>query len=136
MAKEQRQEEVLLMSLKMPQYQRQVQYQRTGMNNEEAQGFQTLANQLEQFSNIQQDAMDRTAALQGEKHGQTAAAGKTSGVVMQDDSTIYSRSFNKGARMAYAAAIQTDIRSNVSRIQRENSHDVQAYNSALAWIQC
>lgn len=119
------------MPVNMPQYKRQVQFQRTGMNNEEAQGFKTLANQLEQFSNQQQDAMDRAAALQGETAGQTAAAGKTSGVVMQDDSTIYSRSFNKGARMAYAAAIQTDIRENVSRIQRENSHDVMAYDTAL-----
>ncbi|MBT6555018.1 MAG: hypothetical protein HON50_05325 [Candidatus Marinimicrobia bacterium] len=119
------------MAINIPQYQRQVQYQRTGMNNEEAQGFKSLASQLEQFSNTQQTAMDRAAALQGETSGQMAAAGKTSGVVMQDDSTIYSRSFNKGARMAYAAAIQTDIRENVSRIQRENSYDVTAYDTAL-----
>ena len=112
-------------------YQSSVQIQPTRMGNEEAQGFQTLANKLQSFANQQHSIADRDAAREGELAGQTQAAGKRSGVEFQDAGTIRGRAFNKGALMAHAAQIQIDVRTDVANFARNNPYDIAGFDSQV-----
>ena len=112
-------------------FQRQTTFERPRIDMTEAQGLQSLASKLQQFSNRQQTVMDRQAALEGERAGQAAASGKVGGVDLKQEQTIRAHAFNKGAQMAHAAAIQTDIRANVGRIELEHKSDPAGFEAAL-----
>ena len=112
-------------------YQRSVQIQPTAMGNEQAQGFQSLADKLQSFANQQGQIADRDAAREGELSGQTAASGKSSGVDFHEGNTIRGRAFNKGALMAHAAQIQIDVRSNVANFARTNPFNVEGFDAQV-----
>jgi hypothetical protein len=112
-------------------YQRSVQIQPTAMGNEQAQGFQSLADRLQSFSNQQGQIADRDAAKEGELSGQTAASGKSSGVAFHEGDTIRGRAFNKGALMAHAAQIQIDVRSDVANFARTNPFDIEGFDAQV-----
>jgi len=115
----------------MQRYQRSVQIQPTRMGNEQAQGFQTLANRLQSFANQQHQIADKDAERAGTLAGQSAASGKRSGVDFQDTGTIRGRAFNKGAVLAHAAQIQIDVRTDVSNFARENQYDVTGFDTKV-----
>jgi len=115
----------------MQRYQRSVQIQPTAMGNEQAQGFQTLANRLQSFANQQHQIADQDAAREGELAGQTAASGKSSGVEFQDAGTIRGRAFNKGALMAHAAQIQIDVRADVQNFARANPLNIEGFDTQV-----
>ncbi len=112
-------------------YQRSVQIQPTAMGNEQAQGFQSLANKLQSFANQQSQIADQDAAREGELSGQTAASGKSSGVDFHEGNTIRGRAFNKGALMAHAAQIQIDVRSDVANFARTNPFDIEGFDTQV-----
>lgn len=112
-------------------YQRSEQVTPAGVSTAKAQSYKSLADKLQNFSNRQQDQADNQASREGELAGQTAAAGKSSGVGFQDADTIRGRAFNKGALMAHAAQIQIDVRDKVSTFARENPLDVAGFDSQV-----
>ncbi len=112
-------------------FQRQTTFEGPRVDMTGAQMYQSLAGKLQQFSNRQQDILDSQAALEGEQAGKAAASGKVGGVDFKQEQTIRARAFNKGAQLAHAAAIQTDIRTNVGRIELEHKNDPAGFEAAL-----
>lgn len=112
-------------------FQRETTFEKPAIDMTEARGFQTLASKLQSFSMRQQDILDSQAALEGERRGQAEAAGKVGGVELRQEQTIRARAFNKGAQMAHAAAIQTDIRSSIGRMELQHKSDPAGFDAAL-----
>lgn len=112
-------------------FRRETTFDRPRVDMTEAQGFKSLASKLQAFSSRQQGILDQQAALEGELAGKAAASGKIGGAEFKQEQTIRARAFNKGAQMAHAAAIQTDIRSNVGRLEIEHKNDPAGFEAAL-----
>jgi hypothetical protein len=115
----------------LPRYQQVETYEPARPSMGQAQALQSLSQKLAAFTQGQQRQADIFAAQEAERAGQAAAAGKKGGVEMQQPGTIRADAFNKGALMAHAAAIQTDIRETTARLETTFATNMEGFQQAM-----
>ena len=115
----------------LPRYQQVETYEPARPSMGQAQALQSLSQKLAAFTQGQQRQADIFAAQEAERAGQAAAAGKKGGVEMRQPGTIRADAFNKGALMAHAAAIQTDIRETTARLETTFATNMEGFQQAL-----
>jgi len=115
----------------LPRYQQTELYEPAQPSGAQARSLQSLSQKLAAFTEGQQRQADIYAAQEGERAGQAAAAGKKGGVEMASTATIRGKAFNKGALMAHAAAIQTDIRETTARLETTFATNMEGFQQAM-----
>lgn len=115
----------------LPRYQQTELYEPAQPSGAQARSLQSLSQKIAAFTEGQQRQADIYAAQEGERAGQAAAAGKIKGVEMASTATIRGKAFNKGALMAHAAAIQTDIRETTARLETTFATNMEGFQQAM-----
>lgn len=115
----------------LPRYQQVETYEPAPPSMGQARALQSLSQKLAAFTEGQQRQADIFAAQEAERAGQAAAAGKKGGVELQQPGTIRADAFNKGALMAHAAAIQTDIRETTARLETTFATNMEGFQQAV-----
>ena len=112
-----------------PRFTRQEEVQ-TGIRNPSAGAAgETIAAELEAFSQRRNAELDRQAQEQGLIEGQSLEE------IPEESGTIRGRARRQGAILAHQAALQTDIRDSVARIALENPNDPEAFQKAVDGLQ-
>ena len=113
-------------------YERQTYYRPQKPAGEgDARFFGSLSERLQRFSQQTGRELDQRAATEGEQAGRAAAAGQLQAPDVPDDNTIRSQAFRTGALVAHGAAVQSDIRNTVARLEQEHDTDPEGFREAL-----
>lgn len=94
----------------------------------------TLASKLDAFS--QRAGQFRAQEVERQSLSAGLIAGREKKMPVQNEFSIASKAFNRGLRASYIAEVETDIRSNISRIASENALNPVGFdNASAAWEQ-
>ncbi len=91
----------------------------------------TVAHRVARIAERNALEADRRVARQALNAGR-AAGGSVDAPQLQDPDTIAGDNFNRGARLAHAAAVETDVRENVARLEANAYGDPERFNRDLA----
>lgn len=121
------------MSSRPPRFERTLERQVGVINPEAGAAEFTLARELEAFSARRQAELDQRADEESELAGQLAAM--EGGQPLDRERTIRQRAFNRGVRIVHQAAVQTDIRDSIARLELEHPTDPDTFRAHVEGLE-
>lgn len=109
----------------------QLNYQGPRFDSTEARAYQSLSDKLARWGDKALDISTDLAVTDATQEGLRAGTGTVKGLTLKQDRTIRGKAYNKAALASHLAAVQTDIRTNVGRMELEHGRDSKGFSSAL-----